>query len=435
MTKQEPDGRATYRRRKRSQMHAEAEAEVFQHAEIADHPMVVRDRPELVVNAADLADLAKAIRESGSFAYDTEFIGEETFLPRICLVQVACAGRLALVDPLEVKDLGPIFELVADPEIETLVHDGAQDLEPVRRFLGEEPKAIIDTQVCAGFLDMPWPSSLAKTVERFAAHSLSKGHTFTDWDARPLTDRQVRYAADDVRFLPLVWSRMRAMLKEDGHLEWALQECEESRRRHVGGFDPEKQMRKISRGSRLKARAMTVLREIVELRHEMAREQDLPHRVTMSDESVAEIARVQPQDAEGLQRCRHLGRRNTSEFADRIMAAVKRGVDGPAQPVEQLRTRDENAEERMRIDALWSALSLRCLADGIAPNLLTSRASLARWYIDGCDEKSPAPLFLPDSWRWEAAGAWLESFLDGKATLDLRWEEGRLERVDDGPRE
>ncbi|MDE0888361.1 MAG: ribonuclease D [Phycisphaerales bacterium] len=432
MSKQEPDGRTTYRRRKRSQMHAEAEAEVSQHAEIADHPMVEGGRPELVVDDAELVGLAQAIRESGSFAYDTEFIGEETFLPRICLVQVACVGRLALVDPLQVSDLGPIFELVADPEIETLVHDGAQDLEPVRRLLGKEPQGIVDTQVCAGFLDMPWPSSLAKTVERFAAHGLSKGHTFTDWDARPLTDRQVRYAADDVRFLPLVWSRMRAMLDENGRLEWALQECEESRRRHVGGFDPEKQMRKISRGSRLKARATTVLREIVELRHELAREQDLPHRVTMSDESVAEIARIQPQDAEGLQRCRHLGRRNTSEFAERIIAAVKQGIDGPLQSLEHLRSRDENAEERMRIDAIWSALSLRCLADGIAPNLLTSRASLARWYLDGCDGKSPEPLFTPDTWRWNAAGSWLEAFLDGKASLDLRWDDGRLHRADDG---
>ncbi|MDA1026595.1 MAG: HRDC domain-containing protein [Planctomycetota bacterium] len=431
MSNQEPDGRSTYRRRKRSQMHAEAEAEVFQDAEIADHPMVVVGRPELVVNAADLVELAQAIRKTGSFAYDTEFIGEETFLPRICLVQVACAGRLALVDPLEVSDLGPIFELVADPEIETLVHDGAQDLEPVRRLLGKEPQGIVDTQVCAGFLDMPWPSSLAKAVERFAAHALSKGHTFTDWDARPLTDRQVRYAADDVRFLPLVWSRMQARLEANGRLGWALQECEESRRRHVGGFGPEKQMRKISRGSRLKAKSATVLREIVKLRHELAEEQNLPHRVTMSDESVAEVARIQPQDVEGLQRCRHLGRRNTSEFAERIIAAVKRGIDGPPQPFENLQTRDENAEERMRIDAIWSALSLRCLADGIAPNLLTSRANLAQWYINRCDGKSTESLFLPESWRWEAAGRWLESFLDGKSTLDLRWDDGRLHRADD----
>ena len=125
-------------------------------------------------------------------------------------------------------------------------------------------------------------------------------------------------------------------------------------------------------------------------------------------------------------------REQKAAIADRILAAVKRGVDGPLQPLENLRSRDENAQERMRIDAIWSALSLRCLADGIAPNLLTSRASLARWYLDGCDGQSPEPLFSANSWRWDAAGEWLEAFLNGKANLDLRWGEGRLHREDDG---
>ena len=431
MAKNESDGRTSYRRRKRAEMHAEAEAQSVQHAEIEDHRLVVTGRPEIIEDQASLVELAAAIRASGSFAYDTEFIGEETFLPRICLVQVACLGRLALIDPLKVDDLAPIFELVADPEIETLVHDGAQDLEPARRALDVEPQGIVDTQVCAGFLDMPWPSSLAKAVERFAGHALTKGHTFTDWDARPLTDRQIRYAADDVRFLPLVWDRMRTQLESDDRLGWAMRECEESRRRHVGTFDPEKHMRKIVRGSRLKPKATTVLRAIVELRHELAREQDLPHRVAMSDEAVADISKIQPVDREGLQRCRHIGRRNVEDHADRILAAVKQGVEGPPRPLENQRSRDENAEERMRIDAIWSALSLRCLADGIAPNLITSRANLSRWYLDRADGKSSEPLFASDTWRHDAAGAWLEAVLAGRAGLELGWADGRLHRTAD----
>ncbi len=433
MAKNESDGRTAYRRRKRAQMHAEAEAESVEHAEIEAHRLVVTGKPEIVEDQAALESLAAAIRESGSFAYDTEFIGEETFLPRICLVQVACIGRLALIDPLKVDDLTPIFELVADAAVETLVHDGAQDLEPARRALGVEPQGVVDTQVCAGFLDMPWPSSLAKAVERFAGHALSKGHTFTDWDARPLTARQIRYAADDVRFLPLVWDRMRTRLESDDRLGWAIRECEESRRRHVGGFDPEKHMRKIVRGSRLKPKATTVLREIVELRHELAREQDLPHRVAMSDEAVADIAKTRPTDREGLQRCRHIGRRNVEEHGDRILEAVRRGVEGPPRPLENQRGRDENAEERMRIDAIWSALSLRCLADGIAPNLITSRANLSRWYLDRADGRSDEPLFAADTWRHDAAGAWLEAFLAGEAGLELDWVEGRLHRAPDDP--
>ena len=126
-------------------MHAEAEAEAVQLDTIDDHPMIVNGKPEIVEDEAGLRSIADHVREAGSFAYDTEFIGEETFYPRICLVQIATAERLVLIDPVKVPDLGPIFEMVADPEVETLVHDGAQDLEPVRRLLDRDPGGIVDT--------------------------------------------------------------------------------------------------------------------------------------------------------------------------------------------------------------------------------------------------------------------------------------------------
>ena len=76
-----------------------------------------------------------------------------------------------MIDPTAFDHLDPIFDLVASADVETLVHDGAQDLEPVRRRFESEPEGIVDTQVCAAFLDMPWPSSLAKYSARPARSS------------------------------------------------------------------------------------------------------------------------------------------------------------------------------------------------------------------------------------------------------------------------
>ena len=432
MTNSGSDGRASYRRRKRAQMHAEAESEAVAFSEIARHEDVVQGKPEMVVEPEALASLVDHIRDAGSFAYDTEFIGEETFYPRICLVQVATADRLALVDPTAFEHLDPIFELVASSEVETLVHDGAQDLEPVRRRFDREPEGIVDTQVCAAFLDMPWPSSLAKVVERFVGHRLTKGHTFTDWDARPLTDRQIRYAADDVRFLPLVWSRIRTALEAEGRLDWAMRECHESRRRHVGRFDAEKQVRKILKGSRLKAKATTVLRSLVLLRHRLAESLDLPHRVVLSDESLVDLVRGLPENASDLERCRHLGRRTRQDHGEEILACIAEARKEKPQPLERRLIREESAQDRMRIDALWSVLTLRCLADGISPSLMSSRAELSRWYLAREAGEESEPLFATDSWRHDVVGAWLDAFLAGSAGLDLGWSDGRLVRRDRG---
>ena len=205
------------------------------------------------------------------------------------------------------------------------MHDGGQDLDPVRRATGSEPQGIIDTQVCAAFLDMPWPSSLAKVVERFSGHQLVKGHTFTEWDRRPLTSKQTRYAADDVRYLPHVWNEMRTMLVELGRIDWAIAECNESRRRGGGSFDVERQMKRISKVGKMRPRAAMILRELILMRHDLAKELDLPHRLTLSDEAMIELMRSQPGDQDALGALRNVPRRAALDYGVRILTAIERG--------------------------------------------------------------------------------------------------------------
>lgn len=417
-------GPAAFRRRKRAAMHAEAEQAQEALPEITEHPEIPQGDAELVTDSDALKEIVGVLRDAGSFAFDTEFIGEETFYPRICLIQVATTERLALIDPFEIDDLGPIWEAVADQNVETIVHDGGQDLDPVRRYTKTEPQGIIDTQVCAAFLDMPWPSSLAKIVERFTGHLLAKGHTFTEWDRRPLSKRQIRYAADDVRFLPRVWRVIREELEQNGRLAWAIAECVESRRRGTGEFDAERQMKRLGRGSKLRPRTATVLRQLVIMRHELAKELDLPHRIALSDEALSELMKAQPTDSNSLGECRNVPRRVINEHGERILAAVKEGLDKEPIALEHRRPSEETAKDRMRIDALWSVVSLHCLSQSISPMLVLSRADLARWYLDRRESKTQ-PLFKDGSWREEVVGKWFDSFLNGEEHLDVEFKDGR----------
>ena len=417
-------GPASYRRKKRAAMHAEAELADVAMPTISDHPDIPGGDAEIIQDESALRALVSELREAGSFAYDTEFIGEETFYPKICVIQVATSTRLALVDPFEIKDLMPMWEVIADSEVATLVHDGGQDLDPVRRAIGQEPQGIIDTQVCAAFLDMPWPSSLAKVVERFAGHQLAKGHTFTEWDRRPLTPKQQRYAADDVRFLPHVWNEMHAMLEEAGRLEWAMAECSESRRRGGGSFDVDRQMKRISKNGKMRPRGATVLRELVLMRHELAKGLDLPHKLTLSDEAMVELMRAQPDDQEALAALRNVPRRAASEYGVKILEAVKLGKAAELVKVDHRRPSDETAEDRMRIDALWSAISLQCLARGISPTLVLSRAKLSGWYLDR-REGNERELFEQDGWRQTVIGEWFERFVRGEDRLEIVFHDGK----------
>ncbi|MBM4114209.1 MAG: ribonuclease D, partial [Phycisphaerae bacterium] len=255
--------------------------------------MVPSGDPELIVDAKALEEFLAHAREHSAIAFDTEFIGEESFRPRICLVQLATTQRVALVDPFQVKKLDALWELVADRSILTIVHAGDQDVEAVRTAIGRQPERMVDTQVAASLAGFPWPTSLGTMIERLIGHRPAKAHTFTNWDARPLTPAQLRYAADDVRYLPLAWSLLDSALARRGRLEWAMRESAAVLEGDLV-FDPTRQVRRAARGEPLRPAALTALRELVLLRHDLARRADLPPRAVIPDTVAIELVKRSP---------------------------------------------------------------------------------------------------------------------------------------------
>ncbi len=161
----------------RSASHDSAHAEEAGHHENhagVDHPLVSHAQPQFVDRQEDLLELLEHLRSVGRFAYDSEFIGELTYIPKLCLIQVASSKRIGLIDPLADLDLMPFWELLCDPSVEKIVHAGQQDVEPVFRNCGKVAANLFDTQVCAGFTAMAYPTALSKLVFELLAQSSAK---------------------------------------------------------------------------------------------------------------------------------------------------------------------------------------------------------------------------------------------------------------------
>src|SRR5205823_3010270 len=127
----------------RAKQHADAHDESHApHAAVPELAGVPRGDAVLVDTDAGLSELLGQLRAAGSFAYDSEFIGELTYVPKLCLVQVATTNRVALIDPLAGVELKPFWEIIADPSVEKIVHAGEQDVEPVIRHLGREAQNV-----------------------------------------------------------------------------------------------------------------------------------------------------------------------------------------------------------------------------------------------------------------------------------------------------
>ena len=392
-------------------------------AKIIDHPAVPQGEAELISTPDRLGEFMRHVRTQGCFAFDTEFIGEETFIPKICLVQLATQSQIALIDPFAFEGtlLNVVWDAVCDPTLTTIVHAGGQDINAAQRHTSRPARNVIDTQIAAGFMGMPWPTSLANVVHAVADLRLNKGHTFTEWDSRPLSKQQLSYAADDVRYLPLVWQLQHHKLETLNRTAWAVSESEESLRTS-DEFAPESQVRRAARGMGLRPRVMTILRELVILRYSIAQTKDLPPRTVLPDSPMLELARRKVASTEELLDIRGFPRQTVHEFGTEILAAIQAARNLPLDRDLVWVTPEEGADDRTRIDALWSIITMRAISMGIATSLILTRGELSRWYL--ARGAGAAPLFAPDSWRHQAIGQWLDSFLDGNETLRLGWKDG-----------
>src|SRR4029079_12860840 len=175
--------------------------------------------------------LAERARETGRLGIDTEFMGEGRYRPLLCLVQVSVEDeggeiRVEVLDPLEDDfDPGALADVLADPEIEIVLHAGRQDVALLRRVWGTDVTNIFDTQVAAGFAGRRAQLGYEALLSELTGVRLRKSASFTRWDARPLSEEQVRYAREDVLHLLQLADALQEELDARGRLGWAREEC------------------------------------------------------------------------------------------------------------------------------------------------------------------------------------------------------------------
>ncbi len=393
----------------RSRSHHAAHAGDDRPAEVPEMELVHRGSPDLVTTGDALARLLATLRADGVFAYDSEFISERSYHPQLCLVQVSSRSALALIDPLAGVDMRPFWELLADPAVTKIVHSGASDIEPVLRHLGRPAAGVFDTQIAAGFIGLPYPMSLKKLVLELTGANLGSDLGFSDWQKRPLSPVQVRYAADDVRYLPAAHRELCARLAALGHAESADEECAATCEAGRFGFNPETHYQRVRGIGALSLRSMAVLKALAAWRDAAARRADKPPRTLLKDEVLLELARERPVSVAALGAVRGLPRAVAAGCGTDIMAAVGAAC---ALPDSDLPAPEPamGAGDKVRVDALAAELARLCAAASLDPGLVTSRKGLDRFYRHVAAGIGETPALL-QGWRRAAVGERLRVFL------------------------
>src|SRR5580658_248092 len=152
----------------------------------------------IITNETELGEVLKKIDANGRLAMDLEFIPERTYHPVLCLVQVACDQETFIIDPLKMPNLSGLWERVANPAIQKVLHAAAQDLDLIFKISSLLPQNVFDTQIAAGFAGYGYPTGYGKLLHHLLGITIAKTESFTDWLERPLSASQLEYAKEDV---------------------------------------------------------------------------------------------------------------------------------------------------------------------------------------------------------------------------------------------
>jgi ribonuclease D len=356
-------------------------------------------------------------------AVDTEFVGEDHYVPRLELIQIASDDLAAVIDfpalngsPL----LQAFWSILLDPGIEKIFHAGRQDLELFALHAGRIPKPFFDTQIAAAMVGYGAQTAYAHLVQRVHGARLAKAHTFTNWSQRPLTSEQLDYALEDVQYLLPVYDHLRARLQRLERLEWVAEEF--LRLESAVGEPmraPQDRYKKIRGWDSLKPLALAVLRELAEWREREAHRRNVPRGRVMRDEVLLQLARHPPKTLDALRGTRGLHPSETERNGDALLSMIHRAQALPASAWPELpQQKKPEPESTGLVELLQAVLKTRAASHHISASLLATTADLQA-LVEAGRQGETLDLPILRGWRRALAGEHLLAVLSGEVQVSV----------------
>jgi ribonuclease D len=373
---------------------------------------------QVITEPQDLAACCEHLAERRRFGLDTEFVGEDSYHPHLCLVQVATDDALFLIDPLTVGPLDAFWKVVVDPANLVIVHAGREEVRLCRLWSGQVPGNLFDLQIAAGLVGLAYPLGHGNLVSQVLQVHLRKGETLTEWRSRPMTRAQVRYAFDDVRYLLPLWENLSGRLEELGRRAWADEEfarLKVTASPEEGDPSANDRWRKLRGLGSLDRRRLAIVRELFTWRERQAAARNRPARTIVRDDLLVEIARRGPTQERELHVVRGLSRHNLAA----IVEAVARARALPLSECPEVTERELELPQVPLLAHLVSAVfGDLCNRLRVAPNLAASsqdlRALVRAWLQE---TPLPAESLLGQGWRAAQLLPALHSLLEGRRSV------------------
>lgn len=370
----------------------------------------------IVDTTETLAALVAELARAPYVALDTEFMRDQTYWPKLCLMQVAAPGIEAIIDPMaEGIDLTPFYALLRAPVLKVL-HAARQDIE-IFHIQGDViPDPLFDTQIAAMVCGFGESASYETLARRLAHAEVDKSARFTDWSRRPLTKRQLEYALADVTHLRVVYEALARQLERTGRAAWVQEEIAALKQPSLYRLDPTLAWKRL-RPRTTNKRFLALLAAVAAWREREAQTRDVPRNRIVKDEALLEIAAHPPETAQALEHIRTVPKGfAASRMGKALLEEVAKGRDAESPAgIEPERPRRRREPSPSAVDYLKTLLRQRAETAGVAPRLIADSEDIEK--LAAHEDDGVAALH---GWRAEVFGNDAVALRDGKLALALK---------------
>lgn len=354
--------------------------------------------------------------------FDTEFVGERTYFPVLCLIQVATENGNYLIDTLTVHAIDQFLSMLKDEGILKITHAGENDYRLLYQLYSILPKNVFDVQIAAGFLGYHYPISFANLLDGELNVKLDKGSSVSDWETRPISKKQLQYALNDVIYLAELWKMIEAKLSTLHRSEWLAEEFKKLCNSEIYTNIPHKEFLSSNLIGKINRKEKVFLLRLYQWRIKMAEKNNKPKERILQKKLIPHIVKGVKTKENGLNSNRlipsHIIEKDGQTFIDLYTLAETE------QEREIIETISKRIQIKPKVDAvmdmLYIGMKIICMENNIAPELVVDRARFKRMkenthYFDQT---------LSSGWRRDLLGSHMIDLIKHRDELKIQTQNG-----------
>jgi len=168
----------------------------------------------LIESEEDEEFVKESLQDEKYIGLDTEFNWRNTYIPELSLLQISTSSKILLIDCLKIKKLGFLNNVLEDKSKTIIMHSSRSDTTVLNTNLKIKLNNSFDIQIAEKHINGGEIKNYGFIVSKYCGYELEKSETNSNWLRRPLTDKQLKYAADDVKFLISIYEKQLKKLKK-----------------------------------------------------------------------------------------------------------------------------------------------------------------------------------------------------------------------------